>query len=88
MQTGQRGSAMLADFWSFLLDENNRTVLAWVGGGIVVVVGAIWAVLKFFVSERAKEGPSAPTVKADQGGVAAGRDIRDSEIDTRGGGRR
>jgi hypothetical protein len=79
---------MLADAWSFLQDENNRVVLAWMGGGIVVVAGGIWAVLKFILSKQKKESARAPTVSASQGGVAAGRDIRNTEIDTRGGGRR
>ena len=26
-------------FWDFLQDENNRAVLSWIGGGIVVIVG-------------------------------------------------
>jgi hypothetical protein len=51
------GSTMLADIWSFLHpDENlrtpgrnrsatsrNRAVLTWIGSGVVVVAGAVWA---------------------------------------------
>ena len=78
---------MLASIWAFLQDESNRPVLGWIGGGIVVVVGGIWAAFKFFVAEKKKK-PPAPTVSATNGGVAAGRDIRDSKIDTRGGAKR
>jgi hypothetical protein len=75
---------MLASIWAFLQDGSNQAVLGWIGGGAVVVVGGIWAVFKFFVAET-KKSPPAPTVSATNGGVAAGRDIRDSKIDTRGG---
>ena len=76
---------MIADFWSFLQDANNRAVLGWLGGGVVVAVGASWAVLKFIYSGRGPPAAKSPrgTVSATQAGVAAGRDIRDSNIDTR-----
>jgi hypothetical protein len=71
-------------FWSFLQDDNNRTILAWLGGGLVAVVGAIWAVFKFLVrKDLVKAQP--PTVSATHGSVAAGRDIRDSKIDANRG---
>ena len=43
---------MLANLWSFLQDESNRAVLAWIGGGAVVVAGGIWTVFKFMASDR------------------------------------
>jgi hypothetical protein len=43
---------MLGGIWSFLQDENNRAVLTWIGGGIAVVIGAVWAVLKFFFAQK------------------------------------
>ena len=80
---------MLNDIWSFLTDEQHRTVLAWIGSGVVVVAGGVWAVFKFVLSKRTqKTSAPAPTVSATQGGIAAGRDIRDSKIDTRGGAKR
>jgi hypothetical protein len=47
--------------WAFLQDEANRTVLAWIGGGVVVVVGGLWAAFKFFVSkQKPKPASSQP----------------------------
>jgi hypothetical protein len=68
----------------FLADPTNRTVLGWIGGGIVVVVGGIWAVVKFLVTRRREESAPTTRVTGTQGGVAAGRDIRNSKIDTVG----
>jgi hypothetical protein len=75
---------VLTGIWSFLQDPGNRAIIGWIGGGVTVVCGAIWAVVKFFLSRGAvpKSAP-APSVTAADGGVAAGRDIRDSKIDTR-----
>jgi hypothetical protein len=75
---------MIDDIWSFLLDENNRTVLGWLGGGVITVAGAIWVVFKFIFRKPAFESERVPTVSATHGGVAAGRDIRDSKIDASG----
>ena len=75
---------MLSDLWDFLADPTNRTVLGWIGGGIVVVVGGIWAVVKFLLTRKHEESAPAQRVSATRGGVAAGRDIRNSKIDTGG----
>jgi len=73
--TGERPGTVLTDIWSFLQDENNRTVLAWIGSGVAVGVPAIWVVLKFVLSKRIGESAPAPTVTATHNGIAAGRDV-------------
>jgi hypothetical protein len=75
---------MLANIWSFLQDENTRAILAWIGGGVVVLLGGLWTVFKFIFSKRKGERAPAPSVTASHGGVAAGRDIRDNKIDALG----
>jgi hypothetical protein len=80
---------VLATLWGFLQDESNRTVLTWIGGGIVVVAGGCWTIIRFLISKKEKgERAAVPHVTASQGAVAAGGDIRDSRIDTRGGTKR
>jgi hypothetical protein len=69
---------MLEDFWGFLKDPANRTVLAWIGGGIVAVGGGLWTVIRFFAG-RGEGGPS-PGVRADKSSVAIGRDATNSPI--------
>jgi hypothetical protein len=79
---------MFASIWAFVQDPGSRAVLSWIGGGIVVVIGGIWAAFKFFASKEKPKAQPGPTVSARNGGVAAGRDIRDTKINTRGGSKR
>ncbi len=76
---------MLEAIWEFVKDPSNRDALKWIGGGVVGAIGGLWAVITFF----AKNGEGGPTrnVKADRGGVAAGRDISGSTITTGDGSR-
>jgi hypothetical protein len=50
------------------------TVLGSIGAGIAAIAGAAWAVFTYF-DKKEEKGPSAPSVKAGRGSVAAGRDI-------------
>lgn len=75
--------------WSFLTDPQNQQTLSWLGGGLAVVCGGLWAVLRF-VLDRGRRGgtsasgasPTSPSVLADRGGISAGRDVH---IDRRRG---
>jgi hypothetical protein len=82
---------MLDAMWAFLTDDANRAVLGWIGGGVVIAMGGLWTVVRFFLqAQEAKRGPKSAissTISATEGGVAAGRDIRDSNITTRGSSR-
>lgn len=68
--------------WDFLSDPQNQQTLSWLGGGLAVVCGGLWAVFRFVLERRGRGGaasPSAasetPALRADRGGLAAGRDI-------------
>ena len=70
----------LGELWSFTRPAN-REVITWIGGGLVVVVGGVWAVVKFFAKKESGAG-AALSVRADRGGVAAGGSISNSSINT------
>ncbi len=67
-------------FWRFVKRKNNRVILQWLGGGVVVVAGAVWTVFVFFVHPDAPSPGNGMNVEASGGGVAAGRDITGSTI--------
>jgi tetratricopeptide (TPR) repeat protein len=50
---------MLSAIWDFLRDDTNRTILSWLGGGVVVVAGGVWAVLKYLIPKK-EEKPATP----------------------------
>jgi hypothetical protein len=60
-------------------DSKNRKALQWVGGGIVVVAGAIWLVITtYFPPDQPgdRAGSPTPAVQATGGSIASGRDTR------------
>lgn len=61
--------------WAFLSDPDNQATLASLGGGLVVVAGGLWAVVKFLFPRSSGGKPTSQTISADRGGMAAGRDI-------------
>ena len=63
----------MASIWAFLKRKGNREILAWLGGGAVVVIGALWTAIVFFADHKKPDG-NGPSVKAGDCAVAAGRD--------------
>lgn len=69
--------------WDFLSNDKNRAVLGWIGGGIVVVISALWAAFVYF--EPPSKSVIPPTsVEASRGGVAIGGSVSGSTINTGG----
>jgi hypothetical protein len=70
----------MPDLWAFLGDPQNQATLSWLGGGLVVLAGGTWAVVKFFAGRESGNDKAAPPpvrimVRADQGGIVGGRDV-------------
>lgn len=73
------------DLWAFLVDPQNREVLTWLGGGLVVLAGGAWTVIRFLFPRAASSGQEPASSQhrvTNRNGVAAGRDVR---ISTRHG---
>src|SRR5260221_8150972 len=69
--------------WGFLRDKRNQQVLGWFGGGLVVLATGVWAAFVCFlppVKEAKSPEPTPPSVQADCGGIAIGRDVTGSTI--------
>jgi hypothetical protein len=69
--------------WLFLRDKSNQQVLGWLGGGLVVAATGLWVAFVYFFpplkSPKSPE-PMPPSVQANCGGVAIGRDVTGSTI--------
>jgi TIR domain-containing protein len=65
--------------WAFLSQKKNREVLAWIGGGLVVVAAGVWA-LFVYVFPPKKDTSDAPNTQASCGGVAIGGNVSGSSI--------
>jgi hypothetical protein len=69
--------------WDFLSDPQNQQTLSWLGGGLAVVCGGLWALLRFVLERRSRGGsPATETVPGAPPILAPGRDLR---IDRRSG---
>ena len=45
---------MLRPLWRFIRDGENRQILSWLGGGVVIIVPGIWAALNYFFIDCVK----------------------------------
>jgi TIR domain len=64
--------------WGFLRDKRNQQLLGWLGGGLIVAATGLWAVFVYFFPPV--KSPTAPSVQANCGGIAIGRDVTGSTI--------
>jgi tetratricopeptide (TPR) repeat protein len=65
---------VLGSILQFLKDPANLGVLRSIGAAMATIAAASWAVFTYFDKKKEK-GPSAPSVRAGHGSVAAGGDI-------------
>ena len=68
--------------WAFLREGQNQATLTWIGGGLVVAAGGIWAIIRFFVNPRSDSGRTKPGVGADNGSIAIGGSNINSPLNT------
>jgi len=57
---------------SFLGSKKNRDILAWLGGGLVAVVVALWTAFVYFHPPMVEGGEGKSAVTASHGGVSVG----------------
>ena len=69
----------MSRLWKFLREKRNREILAWLGGGAVVLAGGIWTAVVFFSSPTPSGGGGSGdridcTIQQNQGNAAC-RDL-------------
>jgi hypothetical protein len=73
----------MRSLWSFLTSPKNQRILSWLGSGLVVAAGGLWAVATYiWPGGSARE--SAQIVCAQPGSVAAGRDAKGNTLNYNG----
>jgi hypothetical protein len=70
--------------WGFLRDKRNQQILSWLGGLVVAATGLWAAFVYFFPAPKSPETkspePTPPSIQANCGGIAIGRDVTGSTI--------
>ena len=61
--------------WEFLRQEQNRQILGWIGGGLVVAATGAWAAFVYFAPAQKPLEPRPANVEAGCGGVAVGGNV-------------
>jgi hypothetical protein len=69
----------MRQLWSFIGQEENRKILGWIGGGLVVVITGLWAAFVYF-SDTPKATASTPSVQASCGSVGVGGNVSGATI--------
>lgn len=72
---------MTNSIWSFIAKPKNRQILAWLGGGLMVLAAGTWTVVTFVWPAH----EAGKTVCAQQGSIAGGRDASGNTIVFSGG---
>jgi hypothetical protein len=66
--------------WRFLKTKRNRDIVAWLGGGMVVILSGLWTAATFVSTKRPLTQTPVAHVEASGGGVAIGGSVSDSTI--------
>ena len=71
---------MLLRLWKFVRNSKNREILAWAGGGVVVIVAGFWAAFVYFFPLHEPREPVRADIQANCGGVAVGGTVTGTTI--------
>jgi hypothetical protein len=66
--------------WAYLGDESNLKRLAFIGGGLAAVIGALWTAFIYFHPAPDEKSKAQAGVKAECGSVAIGGDVSGATI--------
>jgi hypothetical protein len=65
--------------WAFLHKRSNREVLAWIGGGLVILAAGLWTVFVYMFPPKHEDGEHSGA-QANCGGVAIGGNVTGTAI--------
>ena len=67
---------------SLIDSKEKRERLAFLGGGLVVIIGGLWGAFVYLYPPKSDRVSGGTTVSATSGGVAVGGSITDSTLTT------
>jgi hypothetical protein len=65
---------------SLIDSKEKRERLAFLGGGLVVIIGGLWAAFVYFYPPKSDGVSSGTNVSATSGGVAVGGNVTNSTV--------
>ena len=74
----------MGGLWNFLLSKDNREILAWLGGGAVVIVAGLWTAFVYFHPPKGGDSGGATQLNANCGSVAIGGSASGATINAGG----
>jgi hypothetical protein len=70
----------MSRIWSFLGSNNNRKIIGWLSGGIVILIAGLWTAFVYFFPPKDDRGEGKREVSASHGGVSVGGNVTNSTI--------
>jgi hypothetical protein len=64
--------------WLFIKGPRNREILSWLGGGLAMIVTALWVAITYFLPANATKDKT-PNISC-QHAICAGNDITDNKF--------
>jgi hypothetical protein len=65
----------MSRLWAFLGSKRNREIIAWWGGGIVIVIAGLWSAFVYFYPPKETGEAGNGGVRASHGSVSAGGNV-------------
>jgi len=63
----------MTHLWRFLQAKKNREILAWLGGGAVILASGLWTAVTFSSAEPSRSKPAVGCeIESNQGAAACG----------------
>jgi hypothetical protein len=70
----------MGKLWAFLRKKTNREIIAWLGGGVVVVIAALWTAFVYLFPPKREDGSGSIKVEANCGSAAVHGNLVGSSI--------
>jgi hypothetical protein len=74
------GAIAMSGIGSFFRSKKNRELIAWWGGGVLIVISGLWTAFVYFFPPKSDTGDRKGDVSASSGGIAIGGNVSNSTV--------